>query len=251
MPGRLKGKKAFLTAAGEGIGRATALLFSREGAEVWASDVNPSALRALSGEDVAIRTLEVDVRSAEQINAAVEAVGVVDVLFNCAGFVHQGDILSCSEAQWHLSLEVNLTSMYRVCSSFLPGMIGAGRGSIINMSSVVSSVKGTTNRFAYGTTKAAVIGLTKAIAADYVTRGIRCKALCPGTIHTPSLSERVAAQVSANRDEDSIFAEFIRRQPVGRLGTPEEIAAAAAYLASEESSFLTGQILVIDGGWSI
>lgn len=183
--------------------------------------------------------------------AVAEHIGSIDVLFNCAGYVHQGTVLECSELDWDVSYDLNVTSMYRTCRAFLPGMLSAGKGSIINMSSVASSVKGAPNRAAYGATKAAVIGLTKAIAADYVARGIRCNALCPGTTETPSLSERVIAMTTADRDVEEVRKAFIARQPMGRLGRPEEIAQAALYLASDDSSFVTGQALIIDGGWSI
>ena len=181
------------------------------------------------------------------IREVAAEVGTLDVLFNCAGYVHHGSILDCSDADWDFSFDLNVRSMYRTCRAFLPGMIAAGKGSIINMSSVVSSVKATPNRFLYATTKAAVVGLTKAIAADYVSKGIRCNAICPGTIETPSLEDRIAAQ----GDVEKVRAAFIARQPMGRLGRPEEIAAAALYLASDESAFMTGQTIVIDGGWSI
>ncbi len=251
MGSRLEGKIALVTAAAQGIGRASALRFASEGARVWATDINQPALDALVSENqqlaALIRPHILDVRSTEAVDAFAARVGTIDILFNCAGYVHQGDIFACSEKDWDFSFDVNVQSMYRTCRAFLPGMVAAGKGSIINMASVVSSVKGAPNRFVYGVTKAAVIGLTKAIAADYVAKGIRCNALCPGTIETPSLGERIKAQ----GDEAKARAAFIARQPMGRLGRPEEIAELALYLASDESSFTTGQAHIIDGGWSI
>jgi 2-keto-3-deoxy-L-fuconate dehydrogenase len=243
----LAGKTALITAAGQGIGRATALMFASAGATVWATDINEAALSSLEKGNSAIRTRVLDVRSAASVEQIAGETGTLDVLFNCAGYVHHGNILACSEKDWEFSFDLNVTSMYRTCRTFLPGMAAAGRGSIINMSSVASSIKGAPNRFVYGTTKAAVIGMTKSIAADFVSQNIRCNAICPGTVETPSLEERIAAQ----GDVEKVRAAFVARQPMGRLGTAEEIAAAALYLASDESAFLTGQMLVIDGGWSI
>jgi 2-keto-3-deoxy-L-fuconate dehydrogenase len=251
MSGRLAGKSVLITAAGQGIGRATALRFVAEGATVWATDINQAALDTLAAEKPSIHTRILNVRDSASVIAVAEHIGSIDVLFNCAGYVHQGTVLECSELDWDVSYDLNVTSMYRTCRAFLPGMLSAGKGSIINMSSVASSVKGAPNRAAYGATKAAVIGLTKAIAADYVARGIRCNALCPGTTETPSLSERVIAMTTADRDVEEVRKAFIARQPMGRLGRPEEIAQAALYLASDDSSFVTGQALIIDGGWSI
>jgi 2-keto-3-deoxy-L-fuconate dehydrogenase len=251
MAGRLAGKSVLITAAGQGIGRATALRFVAEGATVWATDINQAALDTLAAEKPSIHTRILNVRDSASVIAVAEHIGTIDVLFNCAGYVHQGTVLECSELDWDVSYDLNVTSMYRTCRAFLPGMLSAGKGSIINMSSVASSVKGAPNRAAYGATKAAVIGLTKAIAADYVARGIRCNALCPGTTETPSLSERVIAMTTADRDVEEVRKAFIARQPMGRLGRPEEIAQAALYLASDDSSFVTGQALIIDGGWSI
>lgn len=251
MSGRLTGKSAFITAAGQGIGRATALRFLSEGATVWATDINQASLAALAAEEPLIHTQVLNVRDSAAVIAVAEQVGTIDVLFNCAGYVHQGTVLECSEHDWDVSYDLNVTSMFRTCRAFLPGMLSAGKGSIINMSSVASSVKGAPNRAAYGSTKAAVIGLTKAIAADYVARGIRCNAICPGTTETPSLSERIAALSTEDRDVEEIRKTFIARQPMGRLGRPDEIANAALYLASDESSFVTGQTFIIDGGWSI
>ena len=251
MGNRLARKIAMVTAAGQGIGRASALRLAAEGAKVWATDINQQTLHTLQVEDASaaslITTRILDVRDTEAVNSLAAEIGTLDILFNCAGYVHHGDILACTEKDWDFSFDLNVKSMYRTCKAFLPAMLAAGRGSIINMSSVASSVKGAPNRFVYGASKAAVIGLTKAIAADYVARGIRCNALCPGTTETPSLGERIAAQ----GDAEKARAAFIARQPMGRLGTPEEIAELVLYLASDESSFTTGQAHIIDGGWSV
>ncbi len=247
MSGRLAGKSAVITAAGQGIGRACALRFAAEGATVWATDVNAEALQRLGAEHAEIRTRILNVRDGDAVSTLAGELGPVDVLFNCAGYVHQGDIFACSEQDWEFSFDLNVSSMYRTCRAFLPGMVTAGRGSILNMSSVASSIKGAPNRFVYGATKAAVIGLTKAIAADFVGKGIRCNAICPGTIETPSLHDRMAAQ----GDMEKARAAFLSRQPMGRLGRAEEIAELALYLASDESSFTTGQAHIIDGGWAI
>jgi 2-keto-3-deoxy-L-fuconate dehydrogenase len=236
-----------ITAAGQGIGRACALRFEAEGATVWATDVNAEALDRLGTERPAIHTRALNVRDGEAVTALAAELGPVDVLFNCAGYVHQGDIFACTPQDWEFSFDLNVTSMYRTCRAFLPGMVTAGKGSILNMSSVASSIKGAPNRFVYGTTKAAVIGLTKAIAADFVGKGIRCNAICPGTIETPSLYDRMAAQ----GDMEKARVAFLARQPMGRLGRAEEIAELALYLASDESSFTTGQTHIIDGGWAI
>jgi 2-keto-3-deoxy-L-fuconate dehydrogenase len=244
MPNRLSGKTAVITAAAQGIGRATALAFASEGASVWATDVNDQALQALAKDEPRVRTSRLDVRDPQAIAALAAQLGAIDVLFNCAGYVHNGSILECTEADWDFAFDLNVKAMYRMCRAFLPAMLEAGRGSIINMSSVASSVTSAPNRFAYGATKAAVIGLTKSIAKDFVARGIRCNALCPGTVQTPSLDDRMAAAGAGGRDA------FVARQPMGRLGRPEEIAALALYLASDESAFTTGQIHVIDGGWT-
>lgn len=246
MIGRLEGKIALVTAAGQGIGRATALAFANEGATVWATDVNQAALKNLGDErrDISVRAM--DVRDSGSVDQIASGLGSLDILFNCAGFVHQGSILDCAEKDWDFSFDLNVKSMYRTCRAFLPAMLQAGRGNIINMSSVASSVRGVPNRFAYGSTKAAVIGLTKAIAADFVRQGIRCNAICPGTVHSPSLEQRMAAQ----GDAEKALADFVARQPMGRLGKPEEIAALAVYLASDESAFTSGQIHIIDGGWT-
>jgi 2-keto-3-deoxy-L-fuconate dehydrogenase len=247
MSSRLRGTTALLTAAGQGIGRATALAFAEEGAVVWATDVNQSALKTLVDESPQIRTRILDARDARSIQSLVEEIGQIDVLFNCAGYVHHGTILDCTEEEWNLSIDLNLKSMYYSCRAVLPVMLASGHGSIINISSGASSVKGAPNRFVYGTTKAGVIGLTKSIAIDFIRRGIRCNAICPGTVDSPSLEQRMRAQ----GDFAAARSEFIARQPMGRLGKPEEIAAFAVYLASDESAFTTGQIHVIDGGWTL
>jgi 2-keto-3-deoxy-L-fuconate dehydrogenase len=247
MSGRLSGKKALITAAGAGIGRATALAFANAGAQVLATDIDANALASLAAEHGSIATKPLDVTRAEAIRALVDASGPFDVLFNCAGYVHAGTILDTDDASWQRSFAINVDSMFQLCKAVLPGMLEHGKGSIINMSSVASSVKGVPNRFAYSTTKAAVIGLTRSIAADFVARGVRCNAICPGTVKTPSLGDRVRA---LGGDEAAHWQSFIARQPMGRLGAPEEIAALALYLASDESAFTTGTIHVVDGGWS-
>jgi 2-keto-3-deoxy-L-fuconate dehydrogenase len=240
--GRLLGKTVLVTAAGQGIGRETAELFSREGALVWASDINEAALADLCG----CRPLPLDVCDARAIREVRGKTGAVDILVNCAGYVANGTILECPEEDWQRSFEINVTSMYRLIGAYLPDMLAQKQGSIINVSSVVGALKGAPNRFAYGTTKAAVIGLTKSIAADFVMQGIRCNAICPGTVDTPSLH----ARLRASGDYEGALARFKARQPMGRLGEPEEIASMALYLAADESAFTTGQCHIIDGGWS-
>jgi 2-keto-3-deoxy-L-fuconate dehydrogenase len=247
MSGRLSGKYALITAAGAGIGRATALAFAKEGAKVLATDINADALASLAAEHASITTRTLDVTQAEQIKTLVRESGPLDVLFNCAGYVHAGTILDTDDASWQRSFAINVDSMFQLCKAVLPGMLERGKGSIINMSSVASSIKGVPNRFAYSTTKAAVIGLTRSIASDFVARGIRCNAICPGTVKTPSLGDRVRA---LGGDEEANWRSFVQRQPMGRLGEPEEIAALALYLASDESAFTTGTVHIVDGGWS-
>lgn len=249
MPGRLAGKTAFVTAAGQGIGRATALAFSAEGARVMATDINEAALGTLASDK--IRTARLDALRPEDIVRAAKEHGPADILFNCAGFVHQGTIEEATEEEWGFAFDLNVRSMFRTIRAFLPGMLEKGGGSIINMASAVSSIKGAPRRFIYGATKAAVIGLTKGVAADYVSRGIRCNAICPGTIATPSLEDRIAANAAAAGGLDAARAAFVARQAMGRLGAPEEIAALAVYLASDDARFMTGQTVVIDGGWTI
>ncbi|HTN40078.1 MAG TPA: SDR family oxidoreductase [Asticcacaulis sp.] len=239
--GRLTGKTALITAAGQGIGRATAELFLKEGASVIATDINPDALADFSGATTRV----LDVTDGEAVKAIASEFSEVNVLYNCAGFVHAGTILECDEDAWSFSLNLNVTAMYRMIRAFLPAMLEAGGGSIINMSSIASSVKGIPNRFAYGATKAAVVGLTKSVAADFVTRGIRCNAICPGTVETPSLLQRLRD----TGDFDKAYAEFTSRQAMGRFGRTDELANLALFLASDESSFTTGQTHIIDGGW--
>ncbi|HEY4443772.1 MAG TPA: SDR family oxidoreductase [Steroidobacteraceae bacterium] len=244
--GRLHGKRAFVTAAANGIGRETALAFAREGAEVLAVDINDVDLRTLAAQSERIATQVLDVTEAQSIAELIES-RPFDVVFNCAGWVHQGTIGDCDDSAWRRSFAVNVDSMFYVCRAAIPRMIADGGGSIINMSSVASSIKGARNRFAYGASKAAVIGLTKSIAADYASQRIRCNAVCPGTVETPSLLERVAA---LGGSADEVWQSFIDRQPLGRLGKVSEIAAVAVYLASDESAFTTGSAVVVDGGWS-
>ncbi len=243
--GRLTGKTAFLTAAGQGIGRATALAFLAEGARVIATDRDADKLVDV-GEAHAL-----DVTDAGAVAALAAKIGPVDVLFNCAGFVHQGTILTATDAEWDMAMALNVRSMVSTIRAFLPGMLAAGAGSIINMASAVGSLKGAPNRFVYATTKAAVVGLTKSVAADYVTQGVRANCLCPGTVQTPSLDDRIAANAAQAGSVEAARAAFIARQAMGRLAKVEEIAALAVYLASDESQFMTGQALVIDGGWTL
>jgi 2-keto-3-deoxy-L-fuconate dehydrogenase len=242
MSGRLAGKKALITGAGQGIGRAAAIAFTAEGATVWATDRDGESIATIDG----CIARELDVLDAERIAAVMREAGPLNVLFNCAGYVAGGTVLDCTEADWSFSFELNVTAMYRTIRLALPPMIEAGNGSIINMASVASSVVGVANRFAYGASKAAVIGLTKSIARDFAATGVRCNAICPGTVDTPSLRQRL----SESGDFESAWETFNARQPMGRLGDPQEIAALAVYLASDESAFTTGQCHVIDGGWT-
>jgi 2-keto-3-deoxy-L-fuconate dehydrogenase len=239
---RLAGKTALVTAAGQGIGRATAELFASEGATVLATDIDADLLANIAD----CRTRCLDVTDSVQVAAAISEAGSIDILFNCAGYVHSGTILACDESAWNVSLDINVTAMYRLIRAALPGMLERGHGSIINMSSVAGSIKGVPNRFVYSVTKAAVVGLTKSIAADFVANGIRCNAICPGTVDTPSLHERL----KSTGDYTKAWDAFTARQPMGRLGRPSEIASLALYLASDESAFVTGQCHIIDGGWS-
>lgn len=248
---RLKGKRALLTACGAGIGRATAQLFAAEGAYVIATSRSLGGMADLKDQGIA-ETHALDVRDTEAIHTLVDRLGSIDVLFNCAGAVHHGTVLDTSEQDWDEAFDLNVKAMHRTISAVLPGMLARNTGSIVNVSSVVSSVKGVPNRYVYGASKAAVIGLTKAVAVDFIRMGVRCNALCPGTAQSPSLDGRIAEQARAQgKSENEIRQNFIDRQPMGRLGTAEEIAAAALYLASDESSFVTGQIHLVDGGMSI
>ncbi|MFG1208446.1 SDR family oxidoreductase [Xanthobacter flavus] len=248
MGGRLQGKTALVTAAGQGIGRAIAETFVREGASVIATDLDVGKLAGLEGT----QTRGLDVLSTDAVTTLAKEIGPVDVLVNAAGYVHQGTIFDTSEKDWDFSFDLNVKSMHRTISAFLPGMLEKGKGSIVNIASAASSIRGVPNRYAYGTTKAAVIGLTKAVAADFILKGVRANAICPGTIQSPSLDERIAAvSAQTGRSLEQVRADFVGRQPMGRLGTPEEIAALALYLACDESAFTTGQIHIIDGGWAL
>jgi len=243
-PGRLRGKRALVTGAAQGIGRATALAFAREGAVVIATDVNEERLNAVAGAGITARPLDVLDEAAIKTLAATER---VSILVNCAGVVHHGTVLDCSDKDWDFGLRLNVSGCYRMIRAFLPGMLETGGGSIINIASVASSIRGVPNRFVYGTTKAALIGLTKAVAADFVSRGVRCNAVCPGTVDTPSLADRI----NQFADPTQARKDFIARQPMGRLGTADEVAELCVYLASDESGFMTGQALALDGGWTI
>ena len=240
----LSGKKVVVTAAAQGIGRATAEAFACEGAHVWATDLNLAKLAEL-GSISGISTHQLDVRDTGAVKQFAAEMGPIDVLFNCAGFVHNGTVLDCTEEQWEFAFDLNVKSMFRTIAAFLPGMLAKGEGCIINMSSVASSFKGVPSRFVYTTTKAAVIGLTKSVAADYVGKGIRCNAICPGTVQSPSLEDRLRAL----GDYEQARNAFIARQPIGRIGTPEEIADLAVYLAT--AAYTTGQCHIIDGGWAV
>ena len=244
MSGRLNGKTALVTAAAQGIGRATAELFAAEGATVIATDINMEKLATLKAPNLTTRRL--DVTDLAAIATAEKEIGAIDVLVNCAGFVHHGTILECEEKDFDFSTNLNVRATYRMIRAFLPGMLDRRNGVIVNVSSIASSIIGVPNRFIYGVTKAALLGLTKSVAVEYVTKGIRCNAICPGTVETPSLGERIKAL----GNEEEARKAFIARQPMGRLGTAEEIAALALYLASDEAAFVTGQEFIIDGGWT-
>jgi len=244
MSNRLKGKRAFVTAAAVGIGRACALAFAREGAEVFATDIDEEKLALLKKDGVA-NVAKLDVRDTAAVEAMARRAGTVDILLNAAGFVHHGTVLDCSDADWDFSFDLNVKSMHRTIRAFLPGMLAAGHGSIVNISSAAGVFKAAPNRYVYGATKAAVAALTRAVAADFITKGIRCNAICPGTIETPSMLNRAAAAGPGGREM------FVSRQPMGRLGTADEIGALAVYLASDESAFTTGVAHIIDGGWTL
>ena len=243
MSERLKGKRAFITAAAAGIGRASAIAFAREGASVFATDINGDGLASLTGEG--IETALLDVRDTAAVEAMAAKAGAVDILLNAAGFVHHGTALECSEADWDFSFDLNVKSMHRTIKAFLPGMLSRGKGSIVNIASSAGATKTVPNRYVYATTKGAVQALTKAVAVDFIGKGIRCNCICPGTIETPSLEGRIAALGGNAREM------FIARQPLGRLGTPEEVAALAVYLAGDESAFTTGGAFFIDGGFTL
>jgi len=248
MAGRLAGKRCFVTAAGQGIGRASALAFAAEGASVIATDLDAAKLAGLAEHGIA--TARLDVLDAAAVDAAIAAAGPLDVLFNCAGFVHQNTVLSWTDAEWDFAFDLNVRAMARTIRAALPAMLERGGGAIVNMASAAGSVKGVANRFVYGTTKAAVIGLTKSVAADFVTKGIRCNCICPGTVDTPSLGDRIAANAAQAGSVEAARGAFVARQAMGRLATAEEIAALAVYLASDESAFMTAQAIVVDGGWT-
>ncbi|HEX9905301.1 MAG TPA: SDR family oxidoreductase [Propylenella sp.] len=253
--GRLEGKRAFLTAAGQGIGRATAEAFAREGAEVIATDVDRRKLTGLKACGVA-RLEGLNVLDTNAVQALSASVGEIDILFNCAGFVHHGTVLDCSEKDWDFSFDLNVKSMHRTIRAFLPGMLaraaGGASASIVNVASGASSIRGLPNRYVYGATKAAVIGLTKAVAADFIKKGVRCNAIAPGTVLSPSLEERIATLAEKTGEgRDEVLNAFVARQPMGRLGTAEEMAAVAVYLASDESAFTTGIVIAADGGFSL
>ena len=248
MSGRLKGKIAFCTAAGAGIGQATALRFLEEGAHVIATDLNEASLAALTGADCR----KLDVLSTEAVDAMAKEIGGIDILFNCAGYVHHGSAVTTSDEDWDFSFNLNVKSMHRTIRAFLPGMIARGGGSIVNISSIASSVRGLPNRYVYGASKAAVIGLTKSVAADFIGQNIRCNAIGPGTVQSPSLNERIKALAATNGiTEEAAREMFVARQPMGRLGTAREIADIALYLASDEAAFTTGQMYMVDGGMTI
>jgi len=251
MSDRLKGKRAFVTAAAAGIGRASAIAFAREGASVFATDVDEKGLAALAKDGVK-EVARLDARDTSAVAAIARRAGPVDILLNAAGFVHHGTVLDCSDEDWDFSFDLNVKSMHRMIKAFLPAMLAKKSGSIVNISSAVSSIRGVPNRYAYGATKAAVIGLTKSVAADFIKQGIRCNAVCPGTIESPSLEERIAAQSKATgQSPDAVRQAFIERQPMGRLGKAQEVAALALFLASDEASYITGQAHLVDGGMAL
>ena len=247
MAGKLEGRVALVTSAGQGIGRASAIALAREGAKVFATDIREELFKDISKEHPGITGFGLNVLEQSAVDAALKRTGPIDILFNCSGFVHNGTVLDCEEKDWDFSFDLNVKAHYRMIKAYLPGMLAKGKGNVINMASVASSVKGAPNRFVYGASKAAVIGLTKALAADFVAKGIRSNCICPGTVETPSLYDRMRAQ----GDIEKAKAAFIARQPMGRMAQPEEIAEMVIYLASDDSAFITGQALVIDGGWSI
>jgi len=247
MAGKLEGRVALVTSAGQGIGRASAVALAREGAKVFATDIREDLFKNISQEHPGITGFGLNVLEQSAVDAALKRTGPIDILFNCSGFVHNGTVLDCEEKDWDFSFDLNVKAHYRMIKAYLPGMLAKGKGNVINMASVASSVKGAPNRFVYGASKAAVIGLTKALAIDFVTKGIRCNCICPGTVETPSLYDRMRAQ----GDVEKAKAAFIARQPMGRMAQPEEIAEMVVYLASDDTAFITGQALVIDGGWSL
>jgi 2-keto-3-deoxy-L-fuconate dehydrogenase len=248
MAGRLKGKVAVVTAAGQGIGRAIAEAFVREGAKVFATDVDVAKLEGIARA----KRRKLDVLSTRAVEAFAAKIGPIDVLANCAGFVHHGTILECDDKAWDFSFDLNVRSMHRMIKAYLPGMLAKGKGAIVNIASGASSIRGIPNRYVYGTTKAAVIGLTKAVAADFMQKGVRCNAIAPGTVQSPSLDERISTlAATTGKSVSETRAAFVARQPMGRLGTAEEVAAAAVYLASDESGFTTGTTLIVDGGFSL
>ena len=247
MAGRLSGKTAIVTAAGQGIGRASAIVMAKEGCKVWATDIREDLLKTLEKEQAGIEAFMLDVLKQDQVDAAAKRIGVPDILFNCSGFVHAGTILDTDDKAWDFSFDLNVKAHFRMMKAFLPGWLAQGHGTIINMASAASSIKGVPNRFVYGATKAAVIGMTKALAADFTSKGIRVNAICPGTVESPSLVERMKAQGDFERAK----AAFIARQPMGRMAEASEIGMLVVYLASDESAFVTGQTFVIDGGWSV
>jgi 2-keto-3-deoxy-L-fuconate dehydrogenase len=250
MADRLKGKVAFCTASGAGIGRATAIAFAREGARVIASDIDEAAFADLKAAGVA-ECVRLDGLDTAAVEAQAQRLGPIDVLFNAVGFVHHGTVLDCSDADWDRSFDINVKSMHRTIKAFLPGMLSKGGGSIVNIASTASSIRAAPNRYVYGATKAAIIGLTKAVAMDFIAKGIRCNCICPGTIQSPSLDGRIATLGRQVGGADKARAMFIARQPMGRLGTAEEMAAVAVYLASDESAFTTGSAIVADGGFTL